>query len=162
MLRKVRLWPLTTLFWWRWGRRRFGVADYRQFSARVAPELRAEYGGEKLLEAIVEQTLLVQEAERRGLGASAEFLQWQAQARARLVQQALYKRVGIVQPEVAEEELRAYFQRSPYNRRVRFSLLMVREQEQLPAILAALAEGADFEGPVDAALAGLADSRASG
>ena len=48
-------------------------------------------------------------------------------------------------PEVAEEELRAYFQRSPYNRRVRFSLLMVREQEQLPEILAALAEGADFE-----------------
>ena len=121
------------------------VADYRQFIARVAPELRAEYGGEKLLEAIVEQTLLVQEAERRGLGASAEFLQWQAQAQARLVQQALYKRAGIVQPEVAEEELRAYFQRSPYNRRVRFSLLMVREQAQLPAILAALAEGADFE-----------------
>ena len=121
------------------------VADYRQFLARVAPELRAEYGAEKLLEAIVEQTLLVQEAERRGLGKSAEFVQWQAQAQAQLVQQALYKRVGIVQPEVAEEELRAYFQRSPYNRRVRFSLLMVREQEQLPEILAALAEGADFE-----------------
>ncbi len=121
------------------------VADYRQFIARVAPELRAEYGAEKLLEAIVEQTLLVQEAERRGLGASAEFVQWQTQAQAQLVQQALYKRAGIVQPEVAEEELRAYFQRSPYNRRVRFSLLMVREQEQLPEILAALAEGADFE-----------------
>ena len=121
------------------------VADYRQYIARVVPELRAEYGAEKLLEAIVEQTLLVQEAERRGLGASAEFLQWRARARARLVQQALYKRAGIVQPEVAEEDLRAYFQRSPYNRRVRFSLLMVREQEQLPGILAALAEGADFE-----------------
>ena len=121
------------------------VADYRQFIARVAPEFRAEYGAEKLLEAIVEQTLLVQEAERRGLSESAEFVQWQAQAQARLVQQALYERAGIVQPEVAEEELRAYFQRSPYNRRVRFSLLMVREQEQLPEILAALAEGADFE-----------------
>ena len=121
------------------------VADYRQFIARVAPELRAEYGAEKLLEAIVEQTLLVQEAERRGIGESAEFLQWQTQAQARLVQQALYKRAGIVQPEVAEEELRTYFQRSPYNRRVRFSLLMVREQEQLPEILAALTEGADFE-----------------
>ncbi len=121
------------------------VADYRKFIARVAPELRAEYGAEKLLEAIVEQTLLVQEAERRGLGVSAEFVQWQTQAQAQLVQQALYKRAGIVQPEVAEEELRAYFQRSPYNRRVRFSLLMVREQEQLPEILAALAEGADFE-----------------
>ena len=121
------------------------VADYRQYIARVAPELRAEYGAEKLLEAIVEQTLLVQEAERRGLGESAEFLQWQAETKARLVQQALYKRAGIVQPEVAEEELRAYFQRSPYNRRVRFSLLMVRNQEQLPEILAALAEGADFE-----------------
>lgn len=121
------------------------VADYRKFIARVAPELRAEYGAEKLLEAIVEQTLLVQEAERQGLGASAEFVQWQTQAQAQLVQQALYKRAGIVQPEVAEEELRAYFQRSPYNRRVRFSLLMVREQEQLPEILTALAEGADFE-----------------
>ena len=121
------------------------VADYRQFITRVAPELRAEYGAEQLLEAIVEQTLLVQEAERRGLGESAEFVQWQTQAQARLVQQALYERAGIVQPEVAEEELRAYFQRSPYNRRVRFSLLMVREQEQLPEILAALAEGADFE-----------------
>ncbi|MDE2705084.1 MAG: peptidyl-prolyl cis-trans isomerase [Gemmatimonadota bacterium] len=121
------------------------VADYRQFIARVAPELRAEYGAEKLLEAIVEQTLLVQEAKRRGLGASMEFAQWQTQAQAQLVQQALYKRVGIVPPEVAEEELRAYFQRSPYNRRVRFSLLMVREQEQLPEVLAALAGGADFE-----------------
>ena len=121
------------------------VTDYRQFIARVAPELRAEYGAEKLLEAIVEQTLLVQEAERQGLGKSAEFLQWQAQAQARLVQQALYERVGIVQPDVSEEALRTYFQRSPYNRRVRFSLLMVRDQEQLPGILAALAEGADFE-----------------
>lgn len=121
------------------------VADYRHYIARVAPELRAEFGAEKLLEAIVEQTLFVEEAERRGVGESAEFLQWQAQAQARLVQQALYKRAGIVQPEVAEEELRAYFQRSPYNRRVRFSLLMVRSQEQLPEILAALAKGADFE-----------------
>ena len=121
------------------------VADYHQFITRVAPELRAEYGAEKLLEAIVEQTLLVQEAERQGLGKSAEFLQWQAQAQRQLVQQALYERAGIVQPEVAEEELRAYFQRSPYNRRVRFSLLMVRDQDQLPEILAALAEGADFE-----------------
>ena len=60
------------------------VADYRQFIARVAPELRAEYGAEKLLEAIVEQTLLVQEAERRGLGESAEFVQWQAQAQAQI------------------------------------------------------------------------------
>ena len=121
------------------------VADYRQYIARVAPELQAEHGTEQLLGAIVEQTLLVQEAERRGLGESAEFLQWQAQAKARLVQQDLYERAGIVQPEVAEEDLRAYFQRSPYNRRVRFSLLMVRSQEQLPEILAALAGGADFE-----------------
>ena len=121
------------------------VTDYRQFITRVAPELRAEYGAEKLLEAIVEQTLLVQEAERQGLGKSAEFLQWQAQAQRQLVQQALYKRAGIVQPDVSEEALRAYFQRSPYNRRVRFSLLMVRDQEQLPEILAALAAGADFE-----------------
>ena len=127
------------------GQQAITVADYRQFIARVAPELRAEYGAEKLLEAIVEQTLLVQEAERRGLGESAEFAQWQAQAEARLVQQALYERAGIVQPEVAEEELRASFQRSPYNRRVRFSLLMVRDPAQLPEILAALAEGADFE-----------------
>ena len=121
------------------------VADYRQYLAKVAPELRAEYGAEQLLEAIVEQTLLVQEAERRGLGESAEFLQWQAQAQARLVQQALYTRAGIAQPEVTEEELRAYFQRSPYNRRVRFSLLMVRDPAQLPEISAALAAGADFE-----------------
>ena len=121
------------------------VADYRQFITRVAPELRAEYGAEQFLQAIVEQTLLVQEAERRGLSENAEFLQWQAQAQARLVQQALYERAGIVQPEVAEEELRTYFQHSPYNRQVRFSLLMVRDQEQLPEILAALAEGADFE-----------------
>lgn len=121
------------------------VADYRQYVARVAPALRAEYGTEQLLEAIVEQTLLVQEAERRGLGESAEFLQWQAQAQARLVQQALYERAGIVQPPVSEEDLRAYFQRSPYNRRVRFSLLMVRDQGALPEILATLAAGADFE-----------------
>ena len=121
------------------------VADYRQYIARVAPELQAEYGAEKLLEAVVEQTLLVQEAERRGLGEGAEFVQWLAQVQARLVQQALYERAGIVQPEVSEEELQAYFQRSPYNRQVRLSLLMVRDKEQLPGILAALAGGADFE-----------------
>ncbi len=121
------------------------VADYRQFITRLAPPLRAEYGAERLLEAIVEQTLLVQEAERRGLDKSAEFVQWQTQTQARLVQQALYERAGIVQPEVAEAQLRAYFQRSPYNRRVRFSLLMVRDPEPLAEILAALAEGADFE-----------------
>ena len=121
------------------------VADYRQYIVRVAPELRAEYGAEQLLEAIVEQTLLVQEAERQGLGKSAEFLQWQAQTQRQLVQQALYECAGIVQPNVSEEELRAYFQRSPYNRQVRFSLLMVRDKEQLPEILAALAAGADFE-----------------
>ena len=122
------------------------VADYRHYIARVAPELRVEYGAEKLLEAIVEQTLLVQEAERRGLGESAEFLQWQAQAQARLVQQALYERtLGSSSPRSPRRNCGPHFQRSPYNRRVRFSLLMVRDQEQLPEILAALAEGADFE-----------------
>jgi peptidyl-prolyl cis-trans isomerase C len=127
------------------GEKAIRVSDYRRYLARVPEAIRGEYGAEQFLQAMVEEELLVQEAERRGLGREPGFLRAMRREEGQLLQRALYERVGIVQPQVAEAELRAFFQASPYNRRVRFSLLMVRDEEQMPGILAELEQGANFE-----------------
>jgi parvulin-like peptidyl-prolyl isomerase len=104
-----------------------------------------EFAGEQFLQAMVEEELLVQEADRRGLGREPAFLRAMGVEEGQLVQRVLYERAGIVQPTVGEDELRAYFQQSPYNRQVRFSLLMVRDEGQMAGIVAELEQGADFE-----------------
>jgi peptidyl-prolyl cis-trans isomerase C len=106
--------------------------------------MRREFGAEQFLQAMVEEELLVQEAEKRGLGREPAFLRAMGVEQRQLLQRVLYERVNIVQPMVSEEELQAYFQASPYNRQVRFSLLMVRDEGQLSMILAELEKGVDF------------------
>lgn len=126
------------------GQRQIRVSDYRRYFARVPEQMRREFTVEQFLQAMVEEELLVQEAEQRGLEREPAFLREVVREQRQLLQRVLYERVNIVQPAVSEAELQAYFQQSPYNRQVRFSLLMVRDEQQLPGIQAELAQGADF------------------
>jgi len=127
------------------GEKKIRVSDYRRYFARVPAEVRKEFPPDQFLTAMVDEELLVQEAMRRGLGQIPAFIRLMARDEEQLIERALYQQVGIVQPQTAETELQAYFQQSPYNRRVRFSLLMVRDEGQIPEILAELERGADFE-----------------
>ena len=126
------------------GQRSIRLSDYQRYFARVPAAMRREFGAEQFLQAMVEEELLVQEAEKRGLGREPAFLRAMAVEQRQFLQRVLYERVNIVQPMVSEEELQAYFQASPYNRQVRFSLLMVRDEGQLSMILAELEKGVDF------------------
>ena len=126
------------------GQRSIRLSDYQRYFARLPAAMRREFAAEQFLQAMVEEELLVQEAEKRGLGREPVFLRAMAVEQRQLLQRVLYERVNIVQPVVSEEELQAYFQASPYNRQVRFSLLMVRDEGQLSMILAELEKGADF------------------
>jgi|GEM_PF-706521 len=126
------------------GQRSIRLSDYQRYFARLPAAMRREFAAEQFLQAMVEEELLVQEAEKRGLGREPVFLRAMAVEQRQLLQRVLYERVNIVQPMVSEEELQAYFQASPYNRQVRFSLLMVRDEGQLSMILAELEKGADF------------------
>ena len=126
------------------GSRAIRVADYKEYMARMPAALHDQFSGEQFLEAMVEEELLVQEGDRRGLGREPALLRAVAREEEQIVQRALYARVGIRPPEVPEEELRERFGQSPYNRQVRFSLLMVRDEAQMPGILAELEAGADF------------------
>ena len=126
------------------GQRSIRLSDYQRYFARLPAAMRREFAAEQFLQAMVEEELLVQEAEQRGLGREPAFLRAMAVEQRQLLQRVLYERVNIVQPMVSEEELQAYFQASPYNRQVRFSLLMVRDEGQLSMILAELEKGADF------------------
>ena len=126
------------------GAREIRLSDYQHYMARVPDGVRREFGAEQFLQAMVEEELLVQEAERRGLGREPAFLRTMAEQERQILQRVLYERVDIVQPAVSEDELQAFFNDSPYNRQVRFSLLMVRDEKQLTGIMAELEEGADF------------------
>ncbi len=122
------------------------VGAYRQQAARVPEELRQQLDPQRYLQALVDEELLVQEAKRRGLEQAAEVERaFQQEARV-LALRELYRRQHIEVPAApVEEELQAYFAKSPYSRRVRFSLLMVKTPEQIPPLLAKLKGGADFD-----------------
>lgn len=122
------------------------VGAYRQQAARVPAELREQMDPQRYVQALIDEELLVQEARRRGLERSAEVEKaFQQEARV-LALRELYRRQHVeAPPPPAEEELQAFFAKSPYNRRVRFSLLMVKTPGQLPPLLAELKAGADFD-----------------
>jgi parvulin-like peptidyl-prolyl isomerase len=122
------------------------VGAYRQQTARVAASLQEHLDPQRYLQALIDEELLVQEARRRGLEQTAEVERaFQQEARV-LALRELYRRQQIEAPQPpAEEELQAYFSKSPYSRRVRFSLLMVKTPEQLPPLLAKLKAGANFD-----------------
>lgn len=122
------------------------VGAYRQQAAKVAASLQEPMDPQRYVQALIDEELLVQEAKRRGLEQSAEVERaFQQEARV-LALRELYRRQHIEAPPApAEEELQAYFSKSPYNRRVRFSLLMVKTPEQIPPLLAKLKAGANFD-----------------
>ena len=127
------------------GEHEITLADYRTHLERMPDALRSEFDVPRYLQAIIDEELLQQEAKQRGLDRSPELKRKLQQEEQVLIMRELYQREGIERSAPSEEELRAYFARSPYNRHVRFSLLMVRTREQLPPLLEELKRGADFE-----------------
>lgn len=125
--------------------REITAEDYRRQVARVPAHMRGAVEPRRYVQAIVDEELLVREAERQGLHLRADMQEARQKEARVLTLRQLYQMEGIEPPAPTEEELRAYFADSPFNRRVRFSLLMVRDPAKIPALREALAAGADFE-----------------
>jgi parvulin-like peptidyl-prolyl isomerase len=122
------------------------VGAYRQQAARVAASLQEELDPQRYVQALIDEELLVQEAVRRGLERVPEVERAFQQETRMLALRELYSRQHIEAPPPSpEEELQAFFSKSPYNRRVRFSLLMVKTAEQIPPLLAKLKARANFD-----------------
>lgn len=127
------------------GEHRITLAEYRTHVDRIPDSLRSALEPRRYLQALIDEELLLQEAERWGLDRSPELEKQLRQEGRALAMRALYQRTGIAPSKILEAELRAYFARSPYSRRVRFSLLMVKTSEQILSLLEELKAGADFE-----------------
>lgn len=122
------------------------VGEYRQQAARVPAGFQGQLDPQRYLQALIDEELLVQEAKRRGLEQAAEVERaFQQEARVLALRELYHRQQIEAPPPPAEEELQAYFAKSPYSRRVRFSLLMVKTPEQIPPLLAKLKAGADFD-----------------
>ncbi|MBQ37291.1 MAG: hypothetical protein CME04_12960 [Gemmatimonadaceae bacterium] len=121
------------------------VADYHGYLGRLPEEARNEVQKERLLQAIVDEKLILAECRRLGLDQSPEFRELVQNQTKRLSLAELYRREGIVRGQPTEAELAQMFAASPYSKRVRFSLLMVKDADKLPPLMAQLQAGADFE-----------------
>jgi peptidyl-prolyl cis-trans isomerase C len=121
------------------------VERYQRYLARLPEAVRGSLEPSRYLQALIEDELLVQEAEARGLHRNPQVEAIAQRERLTLLQRLLYERAGIGAQPPTEDSLRAYFARSPYNRKVRFSLLMVRDSTKAVSLLAQLRKGADFE-----------------
>ena len=121
------------------------LLDYRRYLSRLPDQARNDVQAERLLHAIIDEKLILAECRRLGLDKSAQFRELVQNETRRLSLAELYRREGIVASEPSEKELAQIFAFSPYSKRVRFSLLMVKDPEKLPSIMAQLEAGADFE-----------------
>jgi peptidyl-prolyl cis-trans isomerase C len=137
--------PQTTTALARVGAVEIGVDRYERYLKRIPEMMRGTLEPSRYLEALVEDELLVQEAEARSLHRNPQVQAAAERERIVLLQRLLYERAGIGAKPPVEDSLRAYFARSPYNRKVRFSLLMVRDSTVAVSLLAQLRKGADFE-----------------
>ena len=124
--------------------RQITLETYRQYVDRVQADLREGIEPQRYLQAIIEEELLLREAEGLGLDQVPELAALRQRETRVLVLRELYRRHGIESPRPSEEELRVYFAASPYSRQVRFSLLMVKTLEQMQSMLEQLEAGADF------------------
>ena len=122
-----------------------GTARYQRYLQRIPEAMRGGMEPSRYVDALIEEELLVQEAEARGLHRSPQVQTAVERERIGLLQRLLYERAGIGPRAPSEDSLRAYFARSPYNRKVRFSLLMVRDSTAVGPLLSQLRQGADFE-----------------
>lgn len=121
------------------------VADYRSHFDRLPDQARSEVQAHRVLQAIIDEKLILAECRRLGLDQSVEYRQLVQQQTRQLALAELYRREGIVRGQASEAELKAFFAATPYSRRVRFLLLMVRDADKIPALMAQLEAGADFE-----------------
>ena len=121
------------------------LTDYNASVGRVPDSLKSAVDPRRYLQALIDEELLVQEAQRRGLERSSGLARYLQQQQQLLSTQLLYQQEGIERYAMSEEKLRDYFARSPYSRRVRFSLLMVKTAEKVLPLLEELKAGADFE-----------------
>ncbi len=122
-----------------------GADRYESYLHRLPSEFRSNVEPLRYIDAIIEEELLVQEAAARGLDRVSDVVDSVRHDRILLMQQALYERVGIGQIDINMDSLRAYFVRSPYSRKVRFSLMMVRDSTKATELLGLLREGGDFD-----------------
>lgn len=122
-----------------------GTARYQRYLQRIPEPMRDAMEPSRYVDALIEEELLVQEAEARGLHRSPQVQTAVERERIGLLQRLLYARVGVGPRTPSEDSLRAYFARSPYSRKVRFSLLMVRDSTAVAPLLSQLRQGADFE-----------------
>ena len=121
------------------------VADFQGYLDRLPEQARSQVQTNRLLQAIVDEKLIVAECRRLGLDKSADYRELiQLQTR-RLSLAELYRREGIVRGEPTDEDLEKFFASGPYSKRVRFSLLMVKDPQALVPLMDKLRAGADFE-----------------
>ena len=121
------------------------AARYSRYLQRIPGIIREGMEPGRYIDALIEEELLVQEAEARGLHRSPQAQAAAERERLAALQRLLYARAGIGPGTPSEDSLRAYFARSPYSRKVRFSLLMVRDSTAIEPLLAQIRQGADFE-----------------
>ena len=122
-----------------------GIDRYKAYLQRLPLELRNSVEPLRYVDALIDEELLVQEAAARGLDRVSGVVDSVHHHKILLMQQVLYEHAGIGKSAINIDSLKAYFSRSPYNRKVRFSLMMVRDSTKALELLGSLKEGRDFD-----------------
>ena len=119
-----------------------GIDRYKAYLQRLPLELRNSVEPLRYVDALIDEELLVQEAAARGLDRVSGVVDSVHHHKILLMQQVLYEHAGIGTSTINIDSLKAYFSRSPYNRKVRFSLMMVRDSTKALELLGSLGEWA--------------------
>ena len=127
------------------GNTEIGVDRYKAYLDRLPLEFRVNVEPLRYVDALIDEELLVQEAAARGLDRVSDVVDSVQHNRILLMQKVLYEHAGVGNSAIKIDSLRAYFSRSPYNRKVRFSLLMVRDSTKAIELLGLLRKGDDFD-----------------
>ena len=129
--------------------RRVEAGEFRRFVTGLQEWTRSELEGEPrvrdYLQSLVDRTLILVEAERRGLGASPELQGNLAIAlRARLGEEMEGR---MVRPRVvlSNEDMRREFEEQNWARQIKIAHIFIRDRERGTAALAALDRGTAFE-----------------
>lgn len=121
------------------------VGQVRQHLRGLPADVRDRAEPANVVQALVDERLILDESERLGLDRSAPYRQLVQRETRRLSLAELYRRQGIVDVDPTEAQLESLFAASPYSKRVRFSLMMVKERADILPLMEQLRAGADFE-----------------
>ena len=124
-------------------------ADYQRFVERLSPGLQSKKQGleaaRDYLQSIIDQELLMQEAQARGIDQSdAVVYKFEGMVRKRLAQR-YQAEVLAPQIEVGRADIERAFVDKGYNRERQFSRILVRKRQDVDRVLAELRGGASFE-----------------